>query len=233
MLVLPSVIQTPPAIAPTAPQSPQPFVVNPAQVPRTGQEVQAIRIKLRDLQNQLQTAVERRMSVTRQMDNAPARAQAGLEARLGELDGRIVALEQEITRTSALLQAAPAEAVLAGTTQSPDPAQVIERIADDLVPLVAILAVFVFAPIAITISRFFWKRSSGPARGAAAAPDHATQQKLENLQQAMDTIAIEIERISEGQRFVARLLNERAVGAGGAEAPPMPARKSPIGADRP
>jgi hypothetical protein len=36
----------------------------------------------------------------------------------------------------------------------------------------------------------------------------ATQQRLERMEQALDTIAIEVERVSENQRFVTRVLTE-------------------------
>ena len=35
-------------------------------------------------------------------------------------------------------------------------------------------------------------------------------QRLERMEQAIDAISVEVERISEGQRFVTRLLSERA-----------------------
>ena len=35
-----------------------------------------------------------------------------------------------------------------------------------------------------------------------------SSQRLERLEQGMDAIAIEIERVSEGQRFVTKLLSE-------------------------
>ncbi|MBC7789394.1 MAG: hypothetical protein H7Z74_05590 [Anaerolineae bacterium] len=34
--------------------------------------------------------------------------------------------------------------------------------------------------------------------------------RMERIEQAVDTIAVEIERISEGQRFTTKLLSERA-----------------------
>ena len=41
-----------------------------------------------------------------------------------------------------------------------------------------------------------------------------SNQRLERLEHGMEAIAIEIERVSEGQRFVTRLLSEQApVGA--------------------
>ncbi len=38
--------------------------------------------------------------------------------------------------------------------------------------------------------------------------------RLERMEQAIDTIAVEVERIAEGQRFTTRLLAERAGGSG-------------------
>jgi hypothetical protein len=38
----------------------------------------------------------------------------------------------------------------------------------------------------------------------------ASDERLARVEQAVEAIAIEIERVSEGQRFVTKLLNERA-----------------------
>lgn len=195
--------------APQAPQVPQPWVVNEADIPRTGQQVEALHLRQQALRRELQDAAERRNSIMGRMREAPNAALPGLEARLAVVDARIVNIEMEISKNTAALNRAPAAAVVEGTKQSPDPAVFAERIIDDIVPLVGIISTLVFAPIAFSIARFFWRRSGSPAR--VAAPDHATQQRLEHLQQAVDTIAIEIERISEGQRFVTRLLNERTL----------------------
>jgi hypothetical protein len=54
-------------------------------------------------------------------------------------------------------------------------------------------------------------------------PQPEISARLERMEQAIDSIAIEVERISEGQRFTTRLLSERASG---------PARVPPVG-DRP
>jgi hypothetical protein len=48
--------------------------------------------------------------------------------------------------------------------------------------------------------------------------------RLDRLEQAVDAIAIEIERISEGQRFVTRVLAERPASAP-PQAPVVPAAK--------
>lgn len=201
-------------------------------VPRTGitaAEVQGLRVKLRALNDELQTAAERRNTIAGRLPGMDPAARPGYEARLKVLDERIISLERDLQTTSQQLAAAPATALTTAGWQDPDPNLIIDRIANDLVPIVAILSVFVFAPFTIAISRFFWKRAAAPPRPPAI--DQATIQRLEQLQQSVDTIAIEVERISEGQRFVTRLMNERAVGAGGAEPVRVPQR-APVSSER-
>jgi hypothetical protein len=52
----------------------------------------------------------------------------------------------------------------------------------------------------------------GQAKSGAALPK-GVDQRLERIEQAVDAIAIEVERISEGQRFTTRLLSDRAADA--------------------
>ncbi len=51
-------------------------------------------------------------------------------------------------------------------------------------------------------------RSEKPLRGGALAPE--LDARLERMEQAIQAIAIETERIAEGQRFTTKLLSERA-----------------------
>jgi hypothetical protein len=182
-------------------------------LPRTATDVQALRIRITDLRDQLQDAASRRQTIMRQLPGADPAARPGIEARMGELDSRILRIEKDISQASYQLSNAPA---LALTGARGWPGAFPERLARDLIPIVGILTLFVFAPFAIAMSRLIWKRASvTPSRPAI---DQATSQRLEQLQQSVDTIAIEVERISEGQRFVTRLLSERpSLGAGAAE----------------
>jgi hypothetical protein len=55
--------------------------------------------------------------------------------------------------------------------------------------------------------------SRGRHKGGLGLPDdrlRAIELKLSEMQQSIDAVAVEIERVSEGQRFTTRLLNERA-----------------------
>lgn len=220
--------QNQPAQAPQPPQPPQIVRVTSQQVQdvqaiTSAEQVQAAHIRLDRLRRELQDAAERRNSITGNLRGADVEARDGYLQRLSVLDERILTIEREITQTNLALSAAPPEALVeaasAGQRQvDPDLAEV-RGIVESVIPIVAIVSIFVLLPIAIAIARLIWRRATrGPhAAAAAAVPDHGTQQKLDHLQQAVDTIAIEVERISEGQRFVTKLMSDRSLGAGAAE----------------
>ena len=182
--------------------------------PMSAQEVAALQARRRVLSDQLQSADSRRKELSRLVKNATGADKAGLEQRIGVLDARLARLENDIDETGKLLASAPA--ALASTRQAPDFGFTNQRgKMQDVIPIVAILSVFVFFPMAIAMARNIWRRGSLPV---STGPDRESMQRLERMEQAMDAIAIEIERVSEGQRFVTRLLSEQrygvAIGAG-------------------
>jgi hypothetical protein len=58
------------------------------------------------------------------------------------------------------------------------------------------------------LARAFARRMDREAKAPKLAPEVTS--RLERIEQAVDAIAIEVERISEGQRFTTKLLTERA-----------------------
>ena len=58
------------------------------------------------------------------------------------------------------------------------------------------------------IARAFGKRLERRTEVAAVTP--AVTEQLQRIEQAVDAMAVEIERISESQRFIAKLQNEQA-----------------------
>jgi hypothetical protein len=81
------------------------------------------------------------------------------------------------------------------------------RVPGELIPIVMFICVAVSA-IGVPIARAWAKRlERGPMPGPSMSPD--VQARLERMEQALDSIAIEVERISEGQRFTTKLLAER------------------------
>ena len=88
-------------------------------------------------------------------------------------------------------------------------------IADMFSTVLVVLTIFVGAPLAIGYAyKTYFRGGRGDDRLARDTAD-----RLARLEAAVDAIAVEVERISEGQRFVTKLLAE----ARGAE----PARLEP------
>ena len=54
-------------------------------------------------------------------------------------------------------------------------------------------------------------RRRGKAAAAANLADPAVLERLSRMEQAIDSIAVEVERVSEGQRFVTKLLSDQRV----------------------
>lgn len=77
-----------------------------------------------------------------------------------------------------------------------------------IVEAFAIVSVFGIAGGTISsVARTFFNRPS--KRALASAADPQLQERLDRLESAIQTIAIETERISEGQRFTTRLLAQQ------------------------
>ena len=68
-------------------------------------------------------------------------------------------------------------------------------------------AIFILGPFARVLARRFDRRTEIKVAGANA---QLLQQQLLQLQQSVDAMSLEVERISESQRFQSKLLNERS-----------------------
>lgn len=75
-----------------------------------------------------------------------------------------------------------------------------------LVPITLFVCIAV-ASIGVPIARAYARRLEREPPQRDLPPDVTA--RLERMEQALDSIAIEVERISEGQRFTTKLLAER------------------------
>jgi hypothetical protein len=85
-----------------------------------------------------------------------------------------------------------------------------------MIPIV--FTIFVLAPIAIAYARRIWKRG---ATVIAPVPREVTD-RLEAMGQAVESIAVEVERIGEGQRFLTRVMSDQGRQLGQGAAQPIP-----------
>ena len=189
------------------------------------QDVANLRTQRSELSDQLESATGRRRALVEQIRHSSGVNKAGLETRLATLDQRIVRLEGQLDQVGQQL-ASPQAAQYVATTQPPvnfrGPNVRFANV--DPEPIIICFILFVLSPIALSISRLIWKRGS---RGAMQAPAMRADsgERLERIEQGMDAIAIEVERVSEGQRFVTRLLSERnALGLNAAQQAAEPVR---------
>jgi hypothetical protein len=190
----------------------------------TKQDVAILRARRSELSDQLESAASRRRSLADQVRHADGASKAGLEARIAVLDQRIVRLEADIDQTGQQL-ASPQAQQFAETRTAPNFGPPFRFGDFNPTPVAILFVLFVMSPIALSISRLFWRRGSQKVAAPTAAPE--SNARLERIEQAVDAIAIEVERVSEGQRFVTRLLSERTP-ALGAASPAEPVRV-PVG----
>ena len=89
------------------------------------------------------------------------------------------------------------------------------RIPGELIPIVLFVMVgltIIGAPIARAIARRIERGTSGAGGGGNALPNDVSA-RLERMEHAIDAIAVEVERIAEGQRFTSKLLAGREAAA--------------------
>lgn len=62
----------------------------------------------------------------------------------------------------------------------------------------------------VTIGKAILRRRSVPGEGGGEVAMARLDDRLSRIEQAIDAMSVEVERISEGQRFTTRLLAERS-----------------------
>jgi hypothetical protein len=172
--------------------------------PLTARDVQALRARRSELSRQLTSASDRRDELSRQLEDAEGVNRAGIEQRIAQLDQRIMSIEADIAANGRLLSLAPVSS-LPTSQETSSPPTPFGLSPGQITGISIVGTIFVLFPLAIAMARNIWRRGSRLA-AVPASPESA--QRMERLEQAVDAIAIEVERISEGQRYVTRLLTE-------------------------
>jgi hypothetical protein len=220
-------------------QSAAQVVATPAP-PGTPQAVQitgspaAIYRALRDqreiLGDQLNTLQEQRRDLQREFDNTSSSnpGRAGIANRMQAIDGRIEELDKQISRSD---QAVAQAAGVPGATVPPPQAPRRNGPDPDMVVGLSFFAAFIFlVPMSIAYARRIWRRS---ARTEVTLPPQVVE-RMEAIEQGLEAVALEVERIGEGQRFLTQAMQGRvpvpAVGAGSAEPVSVRAERGERGA---
>ena len=174
-------------------------------VPRTSEEVQGLLSRRDELSSQLSSVTSRRNSLSEQVRSAPDGAsRTGLEARIRLLDQRILQLETDIAGVGQQLAAAPGDLVAFMENRPPSGGG-----GDDFGEGLAggVFGTVFFFGLVYAVQR--WRRRKHPkVAGAPANLLTDSAQRLERVEHAIEAIALEVERVGEGQRFVTKLLAE-------------------------
>ena len=233
MLQSPAVTQVP--APPALPAAPVAGGGDPARVglspqPISSEQAAFLRTRRDALSNQLESVQERRNEVADQLrsDETQASERPGLEDRLRVLDERLVQIETDIASNSEQLANAPARGREGSTVPANGGRGFPINVNGNL------LTIFSFAllmPFAIQLARRLFAPNRGPSR-RELADLAAMQQRMNAMDGAIDAVALEVERIGEGQRFLTQAMVGNGLPASAPAFAGAPVRKQE-GVERP
>lgn len=217
-----------PAPAPEAPAAPgQAAPASPPGV--SGASASAVYEALRAQRRELASQLERAEDVRRDLSNRFQEPEVtgvdrkGIEQRIVETDQRITVLNQQIAESDARIAL---QAGVPGAVQPPRPVPGRDGPPEEVFVLAGMFIVVVLLPLSIAMARRIWKKGMNTVMTLPAE----LMDRLTRLEQGMDAVAVEVERIGEGQRYMARMMTEdgslRAIGAGAAEPVEVKAREA-------
>ena len=155
------------------------------------------------LSNQVSQAQRSREQLVTQLASGDqsAATKISLEKRIANIDAQIADLDLQIANANKAVAAAAG--IPGATVRPPEPPR--NGPPDEAYALGALFMLVAILPMSIAFSRRIWRRS---ARAEVTLPPEMSQ-RMESLERGMDAIALEVERIGEGQRFVTQALTER------------------------
>lgn len=173
--------------------------------------VRQLRQMLSELRSQRSDYANRRSNLGDSYENATGANKEAMGDRLKTVDQIIIRYENEMARVGGAIVARGGgqtvevpQAGIPGNYMSEDDAA-------------GMAFGFSFATLVLTLffmRRYFRRKYAGaPALGRQQQPNLiASNERLERIEQAVDSIAIEVERVSENQRFMTRLMTETQLG---------------------
>jgi hypothetical protein len=213
---VPPVSPTPAVPSPAAGPQPAPYVYTytPGRQGDPAAILRGARAQRDELRDQLNNLEEKRRELSQEARTKDGPDRAGIERRIAEIDQRISEVDKELA--AADLQVAKAAAIPGAVVPDP-PEPPTPPDWDRAIGITgSVFTFFVLFPLTIAYARRLWRRG---ALSVAELPK-VLAERLTRLDQAVDAIAIEVERISEGQRFLTKVMAEgagRALGAGPAQ----------------
>jgi len=163
------------------------------------QDAQATQQAQQQAQRELQQAQREVQQAQREAQQAQQEAQRAAQQAQREAQQAVRQMQAELARSSAREgQPVPFPPFPPGGPQVPEGAVIIS---------VAFFIMCAVIAIGVPIVRAFTRRMD-KRNVATPSTDAETRDRLERIEQAVDAIAVEVERISEGQRFTTKIISE-------------------------
>ena len=199
--------------------------------PRTAAEEAYLKLKAREdiLTERVRKLSDAREELTRNIEDRTGADREGIDAQLRQLDNQI-----QVTRTD--LMDVSKQAAEAAPAQLAETVQTVWKGygEDDMIGAGFTGAGIVFALFIPLIVRTF-RRRRYVKPGMPTAMPALGGERVDRMEAAIDAIAVEIERVSENQRFMTRLMTETQLAGtiaavrDSTEAAKMAAEKAPHG----
>jgi hypothetical protein len=151
---------------------------------------------------------------------------ADIGSQLAQVEGKIAEVQARVAQAEGRSQPGTIEPppFPGGFRRGPDP--------DMIVGMTFALAICIALPLSIAYARRLW-RGKPPQPALSSDRFDEVVQRLNRLEHGVESIAIEIERISEGQRFVTKVFAERPAQQQAQSAQPDAAQKPALGEGQP
>jgi hypothetical protein len=169
----------------------------------SAQQYKIFQAQQKELQRQMEEVQDRRSELSGSLDGKSGADRTGIESRITGLDQRLVQIDADLTQVGKELAASAP-----GSLVDPAPPPPYGGYnGDDLWSAGFGGAAVMFAIFVPFIVRNRFRRNRQKAQPVTPIPGVADP-RIDRMEQAIDTIAVEIERVSENQRFMTRLLTE-------------------------
>jgi hypothetical protein len=173
--------------------------VAPGRAAPTATEMyEAARLARGELRSQRDVLLSDRRRIREQLNGATNEVdRKSLEGRLVTTDARIVDVEKQLAAADLQVanRAAAPGVVIEPPRNGPDP--------EEIIAMGMGFSMIILLPLSIAYARRLWRRSAVPP---ALPPEF--NDRMSNLERGIEAVAIEVERVGEGQRFVTQLLAE-------------------------
>jgi len=175
------------------------------QIPQSHDDMMALLTQRRVLNEQLERATDRRNDLLEQLNEAPASAKAGYQAQMNVLSDRIVQLESSLNVIGQEIAGAP-PALMSMSEEPSSPPDDSGNFEDGVAA--GVFSTLGGVAVLLLLARWMWKKFGRRGAPSARRLPAEDSERLKRLENGIEAMAIEIERISEGQRFVTRLMSE-------------------------